>query len=123
MKVFETHSDRRARKEQDIETLSTLKEAGSNFKKEHYLEHYFIVDTIEIAEKIADVLHVKGYDIYEPSEQLSDGGLSYYVFIVGKNCIPTKEHVWEETKHMAELALLYSGTCNSYDGWETQVVE
>ena len=48
------------------------------------------------------MLHEKGYDIYEPSEQLSEDGLRYYVFIVGKNCIPTKENVWEETKHMAE---------------------
>ena len=46
------------------------------------------------------MLHEKGYDIYEPSEQLSEDGLRYYVFIVGKNCIPTKENVWEETKHM-----------------------
>ena len=100
-----------------------MKKAGSNLTNVHYLEHYFLVDTIEIAEKIADVLHVKGYDIYKPSEQISEDGLSYYVFIVGKNCIPTKENVCKETKHMAELAVLYSGTCNSYDGWETQVVE
>ncbi|WP_144499591.1 ribonuclease E inhibitor RraB [Bacillus sp. FDAARGOS_235] len=121
--MLETIHEKQEREKQDIETLTALKKAGSNLAKAHYLEHYFLVDTIEIAEKIADVLHVKGYDIYEPSEQLSDGGLSYYVFIVGKACIPTKEHVWEETKHMAELALLYSGTCNSYDGWETQVIE
>ncbi|WOA60632.1 ribonuclease E inhibitor RraB [Bacillus mycoides] len=121
--MLETVHERQEREKQDIETLIALKKAGSNLSKVHYLEHYFLVDTIEIAEKIADVLHVKGYDIYKPSEQISEDGLSYYVFIVGKNCIPTKENVWKETKHMAELAVLYSGTCNSYDGWETQIVE
>ncbi|MBS9801672.1 ribonuclease E inhibitor RraB [Bacillus thuringiensis] len=115
--------ERQERENQDIETLVALKDAGSNLTKVHYLEHYFLVDTIEIAEKIADVLRGKGYDIYEPSEQISEDGLSFYVFIVGKNCIPTKENVWEETKQMAELAILHSGTCDSYDGWETQIVE
>ncbi|MCR6788803.1 hypothetical protein CN360_18455 [Bacillus cereus] len=121
--MLETVHERKKRENQDIETLAALKDAGSNLTKVHYLEHYFLVDTIEIAEKIADVLHEKGYDIYEPSEQVSEDGLSFYVFIVGKNCIPTEENVWEETKQMAELAILYSGTCDSYDGWETQVVE
>ncbi|OJD97591.1 ribonuclease E inhibitor RraB [Bacillus cereus] len=121
--MLETIHEKQEREKQDIATLTALKNAGSNLAKVHYLEHYFLVDTIEIAEKIADVLHEKGYDIYEPSEQLSEDGLRYYVFIVGKNCIPTKENVWEETKQMAELAILYSGTCDSYDGWETQVIE
>ncbi|PEN53775.1 hypothetical protein CN596_14915 [Bacillus toyonensis] len=121
--MLETAHGRRERENQDVETLTALKKAGSNLTKVHYLEHYFLVETMEIAERIADVLHVKGYDIYEPSEQISEDGFSYYVFIVGKNCIPTKANVWKETKQMSELAILYSGSSDNYDGWEAQIVE
>ncbi|WP_264448678.1 ribonuclease E inhibitor RraB [Bacillus cereus] len=85
--MLETVHERQERENQDIETLAALKQAGSTLTKVHYLEHYFLLDTIDIAEKMADVLHVKGYDIYEPSEQISKDGLIYFVFIVGKRNI------------------------------------
>ncbi|WP_272191007.1 ribonuclease E inhibitor RraB [Bacillus sp. BP-3] len=119
----ETNEEKQKRESQDLATISALKEAGSNLVKPHYLEHYFLVQEIEIAEKIADTLYLKGYDIYEPSKQISENGESYYIFVVGKNCIPTRENVWEETKQMSELAILHSGSADSYDGWETQIVE
>ncbi|MCU5420370.1 ribonuclease E inhibitor RraB, partial [Bacillus pacificus] len=51
--MAETVHERQERENQDIETLAALKDAGSNLTKVHYLEHYFLVDTIEMAEKIA----------------------------------------------------------------------
>ncbi|GGE71591.1 ribonuclease E inhibitor RraB [Priestia taiwanensis] len=121
-KMAELLEERQRREQEDIETIEALAEAGSNMKKEHYLEHYFVLDTIDMAENIADDLQMEGYDVYEPMEH-TEGGSVVYIFAVGKSCMPTKEAVSAETKRMAELAITHFGSTDYYDGWEAEVVK
>ncbi|GGE86098.1 ribonuclease E inhibitor RraB [Priestia taiwanensis] len=119
--MAETMEERRIREQQDIDTISALKEAGSDLKKEHYLEHYFVLNNSEAIEKIVGDLHVQGYDIYEPSEQTDEFGETIYLLVIGKPCVPTQENVWAETKKMTEIAITYWGSSNYYDGWEAAI--
>ncbi|UOY92393.1 ribonuclease E inhibitor RraB [Ectobacillus sp. JY-23] len=120
---METIKQRNRREQFDTETIQALVDAGSNLSKMHYVEHCFFLDDEETAHKVASSLHKQGYEIYEPQEAVDDDGTPFLVMIVGKQHMITPEIVFEETRKMTELAIKYTGFAESYDGWETKVME
>ncbi len=120
--MSETIEELRQRESLDLETINALKKEGSNFEKEHYLEHYFFLKTESSIEEIARRLNDKGYDLYEPN-LVEEDQQELFMFKVAKKCFIEPDKIFETTKYLTELAIQFGGSASCYDGWETQVMK
>jgi regulator of RNase E activity RraB len=121
--MTETINEMRQRESRDLETINALKKEGSNFEKEHYLEHYFFLKSESSISKIARRLSNKGYDLYEPQLVEDEDQQELFLFKVGKKCFIQPDKIFETTKYLTELAIKFGGSSSCYDGWETQVIQ
>ncbi|MEH7254019.1 ribonuclease E inhibitor RraB, partial [Neobacillus niacini] len=108
--MTETINELRQRESRDLETINALKKEGSNFEKEHYLEHYFFLKSESSINKIARRLNNKGYDLYEPQlVEDEENQQELFLFKVGKNCFIQPDKIFETTKYLTELAIKFGG--------------
>ncbi|MFC5774106.1 ribonuclease E inhibitor RraB [Ectobacillus antri] len=121
--MLESQEHKNWREERDLETIASLKEAGSNIFKIHYLQHYFFPKTEEMAHKVAKTLFQEGFDVYEPFTVTDEDGTEFLVLKAGKNSRINAKEIFELTRFMTELAIKELGQADDYDGWETQVIE
>lgn len=117
-KTFETEEGKE-REKMDLDTINALKKAGSDLSKPHNLEHHFVVENLQIAMDISNVLKNDGYEISDTIEGKNDNGNVYYYFDIVKPFIMKPEHVFKESEKMAVIAKKYGIL---YDGWGTTVV-
>ena len=116
---METAQQKQKREQLDVDTISALKEAGSDLSKPHPLEHHFVVEELKIAQEVAKELQKDGYQISEILDGDDEGDI-YYFFDAIKPCIVQPEIVFQESEKMTLLAKKYHVF---YDGWGTKVIK
>ena len=102
----------------DLQTISVLRQAGSNMSKPHKLEHHFVSKSKRSLEVLRNRAIASKHEV---SEILSTGTLlKTYFFDIIIDTVPTIENVTPATTAMQRLAAEHS--C-SYDGWGCEVVK
>lgn len=105
----------------DIEVIQQLKSAGSNFNKEHNIEHNFMFYGTECtANDAIEELKLQGYELTELTKDKHLNGEEYFYFSAIKPLFIKDKVIFEETYKMEQIGKKYK---IEYDGWGCEIVK
>ncbi|WP_395340574.1 ribonuclease E inhibitor RraB [Ningiella sp. W23] len=101
------------------ETISALKEDGSDISKPHIIEHHFASKHFEILEKAAVDAFKAGFEVTDAEELVLDDGGTVFCFDA---VVEKKLDVTSFNKDTQTLLALAQKHAVHYDGWGTYYV-
>ena len=118
--VIETVEEQKERESADLDVIEQLKKAGSNFSKQHNIEHHFFLYNNNNIPIVTKELQRIGYMISDISNDIDQNGKRYWHFNAIKISLIKKELIFNDTKKMNLIAKKYNII---YDGWGTKIVK
>jgi len=103
----------------NIKTINALKEAGSNEKKPHPLEHHFYCYSESCLVSLIKKGKSKGYKVANIGSDTHEGVKYWYADLI-KEAVLDLKIINKENSKMLELANEFEA---NYDGWGTPVVK
>ena len=100
--------------------IEQLIEDGSNTEAMYGIEHHFVAETADAADKAQQAAFLKGWDISEIEQVETEDGELVFCFDVDTECPLDEILINEEVEEMVAFAEAHD---LEYDGWGTHFEE
>ncbi|GAA0292271.1 ribonuclease E inhibitor RraB [Psychrosphaera haliotis] len=100
--------------------IEQLIEDGSNTEAMYGIEHHFVAENNEIADKAQQEAFLKGWDVSELEQVETEDGLLVFCFDIDTECPLDEVIINEEVEEMVAYA---EANNLEYDGWGTHFEE
>jgi regulator of ribonuclease activity B len=107
-------------KEFTNDIIEQLLEDGSNTEAMYGIEHHFVAEDADVADKAQQEAFLKGWDVSDLEQVESEDGDTLYCFDVDMECPLDEVIIQEEVQNMVTFA---EENKLEYDGWGTHFEE